>query len=121
MLVYNKHRYIYGEGAHEPMARAENSKNTASRKYRKVSVWNWMGTLILSAIPGVNLIAMILFIIFAKAQAKRSFAVAMLVLMLLGVALTCAAFILFSAELSAFADLLRSGAPVLDWFKTPVA
>ena len=42
------------------MGRAENKKT------RKVSVWNWMGTLILSAIPGVNIIAMILFIIFVN-------------------------------------------------------
>ena len=101
------------------MARAENTKNT--KKYKKVSVWNWMGTLILTSIPVVNIIAVILFIIFAKAQAKRSFAIAMLILMLLGAALVCAAFIVFSAEMHAFAELLRSEVPLLDWFKAPVA
>ena len=84
------------------MGRAENKKT------RKVSVWNWMGTLILSAIPGVNIIAMILFIIFAKAPSKRSYAIAWLVLMLLGAALVCAAFIVFGMEIASFADGLRA-------------
>ena len=75
-----------------------------------------MGTLILSAIPGVNIIAMILFIIFDKAQAKRSYAVAMLILLLLGLALTCAGFILFAEQLAVFADWLRSGQKIMDFF-----
>ena len=86
------------------MARTEN-KN----KFRKVSVWNWMGTLILCSIPGVNLISLILFIIFAKAQAKRSFAIAMFLLMLIFTALVFAAFLVFPEELSRFAADLRGG------------
>lgn len=86
------------------MARAEKSS-----KYRKVSVWNWMGTLILFNIPGVNIIALILTIILAKAQAKRSFAIAWLLLSLIGIALVCAAFLLLPEELSQIAAYLRSG------------
>ncbi|MDY5220901.1 MAG: hypothetical protein ACI4O8_11115 [Aristaeellaceae bacterium] len=90
------------------MGRAENKS-----KYRKVSVWNWMGTLILCSIPGVNLIALILFIIFAKAQSKRSFAIAMLVLELLCAALIIAAFLVFPDQLAQFAADLRGGDAVL--------
>lgn len=86
------------------MARAEKSS-----KYRKVSVWNWMGTLILFNIPGVNIIALILTIILAKAQAKRSFAIAWLLLSIIGFALVCAAFLLFPEELSLIATYLRNG------------
>ena len=96
------------------MARAENIK-----KYRKVSVWNWMGTLIVMAIPGVNIIATILFIIFAKAQAKRSYAVANLILALVITALFCAAFIIFGQEIAAFTEYLRTN-PVLDLISAPV-
>ena len=96
------------------MARAENIK-----KYRKVSVWNWMGTLIIMAIPGVNIIATILFIIFAKAQAKRSYAVANLILALVITALFCAAFIIFGQEIAAFTEYLRTN-PVLDLISAPV-
>ena len=78
------------------------------KNIRKVSVWNWMGTLILCAIPGVNLIAVILFLIFAKAQAKRSFALAMLLLMLIFAALICAAFLVFPNEIAQFAAQLRN-------------
>ena len=86
------------------MARSE--KTT---KYRKVSVWNWLGTLILLSIPGINIITLILTIILAKAHAKRSFAIAMLLLMILGAALICAAFLIFPQQLSQFAADLRGG------------
>jgi len=78
-------------------------------KYRKVAVWNWLGTLILLSIPGINIITLILTIILAKAQAKRSFAIAMLLLMILGAALICAAFLIFPQQLSQFAADLRGG------------
>ena len=55
------------------------------------------------------LIALILFIIFAKAQAKRSFAVAALILMILALALVCAAFLVFPEPLSLFSAQLRGG------------
>jgi len=67
---------------------AKNGKN-------RPSVLNWMGTLILYAIPGVNLIFLILSIIFAKTGAKRNFAIAGLLLMILCVVLTFAAFAVF--------------------------
>lgn len=86
------------------MARSEKSV-----KSRKVSVWNWMGTLILCGIPGVNIVALILFIIFAKAPAKRSFAIASLILMAVALALVCAAFLIFPQELAQFAADLRGG------------
>ena len=59
------------------------------------SVLNWMGTLILYAIPGVNLIFLILTIIFAKSGSKRNFAIAGILLMVLCVMLTFAAFAVF--------------------------
>ena len=90
------------------MARAENKS-----KNKKVSVWNWLGTLILCSIPGVRLIALILFIIFAKAQSKRSFAIAMLVLDVLVVALAFAAFLIFPDQLAQFAADLRGGDALL--------
>ena len=87
------------------MASAE--KSGKSGKSKRVSVWNWMGTLILLAIPGVNLIALILFLIFAKAQAKRSFCVAWLILMLLIIVLTVAALLIFPQQLTDLATYLR--------------
>ncbi|MBQ3575766.1 MAG: hypothetical protein IJA26_08840 [Clostridia bacterium] len=85
------------------MARKEKSKQ------RRISVWNWMGTLALSAIPGVNIIAWILFIIFAKTQSKRNFAIACIVLMLILAVLVCAAFVLFPQQLTQLAADLRGG------------
>lgn len=73
----------------------------------RISVLNWMGTLLLCAIPGVNIIAMILFIILAKTQAKRSFAIAGLILIVIFAALICAAFLVFPNELAELANQMR--------------
>lgn len=89
------------------MARTEKSKS------KKVSVWNWMGTLILCSIPGVNIIALFLFIILAKAPAKRNFAIAALVLMVLAFILIFAAFLVFPDQLARIAAQLRGGTPGL--------
>jgi len=67
------------------------SKNGKNRP----SVLNWMGSLILYSIPGVNLIFLILSIIFAKTGAKRNFAIAALLLMVLCLVLVGAAFAIF--------------------------
>jgi uncharacterized membrane protein YqjE len=85
------------------MARAEKTKN------KKISILNWMGTLLVCSIPGLNLVALILFIIFAKNPSKRSFAVACIVLTLVLAALVCAAFIIFPQQLTQLAADLRGG------------
>lgn len=73
----------------------------------RVSVWNWMGTLLVMCVPGVNIVAAILFIILANTQAKRAYAIAFLLVTLLLAALTCAAFLFLPDQLSALADMLR--------------
>ena len=85
-------------------------KSTKSNKSRKVSVWNWIGTLILLSIPAVNIISAILFIIFGKAQAKRSFCIAWLVLLVVALLLFCAAFLFLPELMTALSDLLRQAA-----------
>ena len=85
-------------------------KSTKSSKNKKVSVWNWIGTIILMGIPGVNLISAILFIIFAKAQAKRSFCIAWLILSILCLVLLCAAFLFLPELMTSISDLLRAAA-----------
>ena len=48
-------------------------------KKNRISVLNWMATLLVCAIPGVNIIAVICFLIFAKSASKKSFALALLI------------------------------------------
>ena len=78
-----------------------------SKTIKKPSVLNWMGTLFLLTIPGVNLIVLILSAIFAKTHAKRSFAVAGILLTLLYAVLIFAAFALFPGFFTKLADTLR--------------
>lgn len=78
-----------------------------SKTIKKPSLLNWMGTLFLMTIPGVNLLALILFAIFARTQAKRSFAIAGILLALLYAVLVCAAFALFPDFFTKLADTLR--------------
>jgi len=79
---------------------AKTGKNTPS-------VFNWMITLILYSIPGLNVLFLILSAIFAKSTAKRRFAIAAILLMLLGVALVIAAFVAFPELFRAVAEMLR--------------
>ena len=74
----------------------------------RICIWNWMGTIFVCLIPGVNIIALFLFRFLAKAQPKRTFAGAALLLMLLFAILTIVAFIVFPAQLLEFAEWLRS-------------
>lgn len=90
------------------MSRTNVKKNRSNR----VSVFNWIGTLLLSAIPGVNIIAWILMIVLCKRQAKRSFAIAALILVFLGIALYIAAFMFFGDQLVEFAKELLPAATV---------
>ena len=85
-------------------------KSAKSNKNKKVSVWNWIGTIILMGIPGVNLISAILFIIFAKAQAKRSFCIAWLILSAVALVLVCAAFLFLPEVMTTVADQMRAAA-----------
>lgn len=54
-----------------------------NKKSPKISVLNWMGTLLLCAIPGVNLIAAICIMLLTRSSAKKTFATAMLIWMLI--------------------------------------
>ncbi len=60
-------------------------------EYKKVSIGGWMGTLILSAIPGLNLILWIIWAICAKCPSRKSFSVACILLTLIVCALAAIA------------------------------
>lgn len=79
------------------------SRTDDTPKRRGVSVLNWMGTLILTSIPGVNIIALILFAALSKSRSKRTFAGAALILMAICAILSVAAFLVFGDWLTEFA------------------
>ena len=84
---------------------------------RQPSVLNWMGSLILYAIPGVNLIFLILSAIFAKSSGKRGFAIAGILLIVLCALLVFAAFAIFPDFFTRLTEAMRQAvhpAPVGD-------
>ena len=85
----------------------------AKSSRNRPSVINWMGTLILYAIPGVNLIFLVLSAIFAKSTSKRNFAIAGIILMVLCVVLTFAAFAVFPDFFIRLADSIREAGTLL--------
>ena len=85
---------------------AKNGKN-------RPSILNWMGTLILCSIPGVNLIFLILSAIFAKSGAKRNFAIAGILLMVLFAIITFAAFAIFPDFFAKLGQSLRESGRVI--------
>ena len=80
---------------------------TRTKKASTVSVLNWMGTVILTAIPGVSLIFIILTLIFAKAPSKRNYAWALLLLTALTLVAAVALLALFPEQAAQLADALE--------------
>ena len=83
-------------------------------KKNKISALNWMGTLLLCAIPGVNLIAAICFMIFAKSPSKKSFGLAVLLWTILLAAAAVAVMLLIPDQVVEFAAFLREQAAALE-------
>ena len=81
-----------------------------SNSKRQPSVLNWLGTLILYSIPGVNLIFLILSAIFAKSTSKRSFAIAGILLIVLSALLLFIAFMVFPDFFTKLAEYMRQPA-----------
>ncbi|MBQ8953513.1 MAG: hypothetical protein IJ048_05315 [Clostridia bacterium] len=69
------------------------------KTYQKVSVMGWIGTLILSAIPALNLILWIVWAFSAKRPSRRTFSAACLILTLLCAALIAGAVSLWGTEM----------------------
>ena len=74
---------------------------------RQPSVLNWMGSLILYSIPGVNLIFLILSAIFAKSTGKRNFAIAGILLIVLCAILVFVAFMVFPDFFTKLTETMR--------------
>lgn len=70
-----------------------------SAEYKRVSVGGWMGTIVLSALPGLNLVLWIVWAFAAKRPSRRTFSAAMLLLTLIFLALCAAGVLLFGQEL----------------------
>ena len=66
---------------------------------KSVSVWNWIGTLLLAAIPVVTLITMIVLIIKARTRTRRNFAIAALALEIFFLLLFAAGLVFFGEEI----------------------
>ncbi|MBQ3078809.1 MAG: hypothetical protein IJC48_02255 [Clostridia bacterium] len=75
-----------------------------SKSVKKVSFFNWFITLIVSAIPGVNLLFFIGTTMFARNPSKRSYAVAALVLTLIILIALCVGIIFFGDEIVRWAE-----------------
>ena len=74
---------------------------------KSVSVWNWIGTLLLSAIPVVNIITMIVLIVRARTRTRRNFAIAALALEVFFLLLFAAALVFFGEEIITWLQTVR--------------
>lgn len=71
----------------------------SNKDYKPVSIGGWLGTILLSSIPLVNLILWIIWAFAAKRPSRRSFAIAMIILTAIFAALIAAAIALYGAEI----------------------
>ena len=67
----------------------------SNKDYKPVSVGGWLGTILLSSIPLVNLILWIMWAFAAKCPSRRSFSIAMIILTVIFAALIAAAIALY--------------------------
>lgn len=74
---------------------------------KSVSVWNWIGTLLLAAIPVVNIITMIVLIVRARTRTRRNFAIAALALEVFFLLLFAAALVFFGEEIITWLQNVR--------------
>ncbi|MBQ9721371.1 MAG: hypothetical protein IJV64_11865, partial [Oscillospiraceae bacterium] len=88
---------------------AKTTKTTKTSK-KQPTVLNWMGSLLLYSIPGVNLIFLILSAIFAKSSSKRSFAIAGILLLVVFAVLIFLAFALFPDFFTRLTEAMRQAA-----------
>lgn len=95
------------------------AEGRAARKgeYRKVSVGGWMGTIVLSAIPILNLILWIIWASAAKRPSRKSYASAMLILTAIFLLLIAVAIMVFGNDMLSWA---KSVYPELFAYDTPV-
>ena len=75
-----------------------------------ISVFNWFITLLISVIPGVNILFFIFSISFARTATKRHFAVAALILSLLLIAAAAIMLWFFSYSIVKWANSVLSEA-----------
>ena len=83
------------------------SRSEERSRRKPISIINWMLTILLSIIPGVNIIGFIAMMIFSKSRSKKNFAAASLILIVLAAVLFVAAFVVFGDEIVEFAKKLN--------------
>ena len=85
-----------------------------NRGVRRVSFLNWFFTLIVSILPGVNILFFIITIAAARNASKKSFAVAALVLSLLILIAACALVFFFGDAFVRWAESLLRDVPTTE-------
>ncbi len=69
-----------------------------------VSVMNWIGTLIVLAIPGVNIVMLFVWAITCKRASKRNYCIAVLVLSLIFIALSLTLIAFYGSAIAAWLE-----------------
>lgn len=84
------------------------SRTEDKPRRKPISILNWMLTLFVSAIPGVNIIGFVVMAIFAQNRSKRTFAGAALILTGIFAVLFVIAFLIFGDQIVEFARKLNA-------------
>ena len=84
------------------------SRTEDKPRRKPISILNWLLTLFVSAIPGVNLVGFVVMAIFAKNRSKRTFAGAALILTGIFAVLFVVAFLIFGDQIVEFARKLNA-------------
>lgn len=79
-----------------------NESRSEMRRQQTVSVGNWMGTLILMAIPVVNLVLLIIWAVSGRIPSKRNYAIASILLTVIWIVLSVVIIAIFGDRIVNF-------------------
>ena len=82
------------------------SRREDKPRKKPISILNWMLTIIVSIIPGINIVGFIAMMIFAQNRSKKNFAAAALLLTVIFAVLFVAAFLIFGDQIVEFTRTL---------------
>ena len=93
MRRLGKHQWMEDE------TMSEKKRSKKDKNYKRVSVGGWMGTLLLSSIPVINLILWLIWAFSAKRPSRKTYAIACLILTLIFAAAIAAVISFFGKEI----------------------
>lgn len=85
-----------------------NRESAPAPRKKSISIIEWIGSIILTMLPVINIVFFVLTLVFSRSRSKRNYAWAWIILIILAIGATITAFVLWGDCIS---DFLK------DWYE----